>query len=76
MPHLPYSPDLAPTDHHLFRSLSNFLKEKSFDNFEQLKLEINTFFDSRSPDFYAKGILELPDRWSKVIDIEGEYLQD
>ena len=28
IPHPPYSPDLAPTDYYLFRSLSNHLREK------------------------------------------------
>ncbi|CAF1688347.1 unnamed protein product, partial [Adineta ricciae] len=32
LPHPPYSPDLAPTDYHLFRSLSNYLSEKKFDD--------------------------------------------
>ena len=29
IPHPAYSPDLAPTDYHLFRSVSNHLREKS-----------------------------------------------
>ncbi len=28
VPHPPYSPDLAPTDYHLFRSLADHLREK------------------------------------------------
>ena len=28
--HLPYSPDIAPSDFHLFRSLQNFLNGKNF----------------------------------------------
>ena len=32
MPHLPYSPDLAPSDYHLFRSLQNYLNDKKFDS--------------------------------------------
>ena len=27
IPHPPYSPDLAPTDYHLYRSLSDYLRE-------------------------------------------------
>jgi len=76
LPHAPYSPDLAPTDYHLFCSLSNYLRERSFDDFDHLKSDIETFFSSRSSDFYAKGILELPERWSKVVDTNGEYLKD
>ena len=30
LPHPPYSPDLAPSDYHLFRSLSNHLREGGF----------------------------------------------
>ena len=35
--HPPYSPDLAPTDYHLFRSLSNHIRGVTFDNEEDLK---------------------------------------
>ena len=31
MPHPPYSPDLAPSDYHLFRSFQNHLNGKIFD---------------------------------------------
>ena len=31
IPHPPYSPDLAPSDYHLFRSLQNHLNGKSFE---------------------------------------------
>jgi histone-lysine N-methyltransferase SETMAR len=30
--HPPYSPDLSPSDNHLFRSLSNNLSRVSFNN--------------------------------------------
>ncbi|KAK2580003.1 hypothetical protein KPH14_010768 [Odynerus spinipes] len=33
MLHPPYSPDLAPSDYHLFRSLQNFLNSKNFNYF-------------------------------------------
>ena len=35
--HPPYSPDLAPTDYHMIRSLSHHLSGKIFDNEEDLK---------------------------------------
>ena len=44
LPHPPYSPDLAPTDYYLFRSLANHLREKSFDDFDHLKSTIESFF--------------------------------
>jgi hypothetical protein len=36
LPHPPYSPDLAPSDYHLFRSLSNNLRGVSFNNDAEL----------------------------------------
>ena len=30
LPHLPHSPDLSPTDYHLFNHLNNFLQGKCF----------------------------------------------
>ncbi len=36
--HPPYSPDLAPMDYHLYRSLSNHLFEKNFDDENDLKM--------------------------------------
>ena len=76
LPHPAYLPDLAPSDYHLFRSLNNYLKGKNFKNEEGLKIGLQKFFDSKSPEFYAKGIHDLPRRWAEVIETKGEYLLD
>ena len=73
LPHLPYSCDLAPSDYHLFRSMSNSLKKKIFKNGTELKKFIQAFFDSHLPAFYARDINLLPDRWRKVSEYDGEY---
>ena len=39
LPDPPYSPDLAPSDYHLFRSLQNHLNGKTFDSNEAFKNE-------------------------------------
>jgi histone-lysine N-methyltransferase SETMAR len=76
LPHPPYSPDLAPSDFHLFRSLSNFLREKHYDDLQHLKSDIDTFFSSQSEEFYRHGIFQLPKRWGAIIDSNGEYFID
>jgi [histone H3]-lysine36 N-dimethyltransferase SETMAR len=73
LPHPPYSPDLAPTDYHLFRSLANHVNGKSFDDKDALKQFISDFFTSKSPEFYRDGILSLPERWQWVVDNSGAY---
>ena len=47
IPHPPYSPDIAPSDYHLFLSLSNQLRGKKFNNETELKNFLKTFFDSK-----------------------------
>src|SRR5215510_1325529 len=74
--HPPYSPDLAPSDYALFRSLSNQLREKRFDDRAHLEELIETFFDQKSPAFYRDAIMDLPRRWETVIDNDGAYLID
>ena len=48
MPHPPYSPDLAPSDYHLFRSLQNHLNGKTFDSNEAVKNESIQFLPLRT----------------------------
>jgi [histone H3]-lysine36 N-dimethyltransferase SETMAR len=74
VPHSPYSPGLAPTDSHLFLARSDYLREKSFDDEDHLKRELTEFFASRSQDFYARGILDMPNKWQAVVDNGGQYL--
>ncbi len=74
--HPPYSPDLAPSDYHLFRSLAHHLEEKRFDNDEQVKTCIQAFFDLKPPEFYKRGIHMLPERWRSIVDSNGAYILD
>lgn len=73
LPHPPYSPDLAPTDYHLFRSLQHHLAESHHDKFEDLHHDLTTFFQSKPAKFYKDGIDQLPERWAKVVENNGEY---
>ena len=58
-PHLPYSPDLSPTDYHFFKHLDNFLQGKCFHNKQKAKNTFQEFMESCSMDFYATGISKL-----------------
>lgn len=76
MPHPPYSPDIAPSDYHLFRSLQNNLNGKKFKNVEDVKNHLDTFFNEKPRDFYESGIRKLVERWEWIAEHDGEYIID
>ena len=48
MPHPTYSPDLAPSDYHLFCSLQKHLNGKTFNSDQALKNVLDQFFASKN----------------------------
>lgn len=76
LPHPPYSPDLAPSDYHLFRSMQHSLAEKKFKNRDEIQIWVSNFFESQPVEFFKKGIYSLRERWRQVLDTDGEYLLD
>ena len=71
--HPPYSPDIAPSDFHLFRSLQNSLNEKSFHFLKGYKKHLEQFFVQNDKKFCEDGIMKLPRKWQKVVEQNGEY---
>jgi hypothetical protein len=76
IPRPPYSPDLAPSDYHLFRSLSNNLRGVSFSNDAELQNWLDDFLTAKPADFFKRGIGTLPERWEAVVNNKGEYIID
>uniref|UniRef100_A0A914E2Z7 Transposase n=1 Tax=Acrobeloides nanus TaxID=290746 RepID=A0A914E2Z7_9BILA len=73
LPHPAYSPDIAPSNFHLFHSLSSAL---SFDTEEELSDWLDNWFSSKDKAFYRRGIEKLPELWKKIIDCDGEYITE
>lgn len=78
LPHPPYSPDLAPSDFHLFLSMANAQKGAKFANEEEAKAATDEFLRVKEAegDFFRRGLLKLPERWQKCIAVNGEYFED
>jgi len=75
LPHPPYSPDLAPSDYHLFRSMRHVLPEEKFSSYENTKKWVDLWIASKDSDFFRCGIRMLPERWKKVVANDGQYLK-
>lgn len=74
--HPAYSPDLAPSDFHLFRSLQQFLNGKILKSYDDVKNTLFEYFNSKNPIFFKTGIENLISRWRKVIELDGDYFVD
>ncbi|XP_011154625.2 histone-lysine N-methyltransferase SETMAR-like [Harpegnathos saltator] len=72
--HPPYSPDLTPSDYHLFPSLQNSLNGVKLVSKEACKNHVAQFFDQKPQEFYSDGIMVLPEKWQKVIEQNGAYV--
>lgn len=75
MPHPAYSPDLAPSDYHLFRSMAHFLRGRKFNNSSEVENACQEFFSSKTKEWYRGGIQELATRWLQVIQANGLYFE-
>ena len=70
--HLLYSPDIAPSDFHLFRALQNSLNGSNFIFLEDCKRHLKQFFAQKGKKFGEDGIVKLPEKWQKVVEQKGE----
>ncbi|CAD6188147.1 unnamed protein product [Caenorhabditis auriculariae] len=74
--HPPYSSDLAPSDYHLFRPLEHRSAGRKFTNYDNLKSDFADLFESQPPEFWGKGIGDLPNRWTTVVNTCGDCIVD
>ena len=66
--HPPYSPDIAPSDFHLFQSLQNSLNGKNFNSLEDCKRHLDQCFAHKDKKFWEDGIMKLPEKWQTVVE--------
>jgi hypothetical protein len=69
----PYSPDLAPSDYHLFPGLIKQLKVCHFSSDVDVIDAAETWLDGQ-PDFFF-GLQKLEHWAKKCIELRGEYVE-
>ena len=73
--HPPYSPDLAPSDFHLFPYLKAELGGVHFESLDNVKEAVHSFFINQPKDFYTRGIRKLASRYQICLDRGGDYVE-
>ncbi|GFO17618.1 histone-lysine N-methyltransferase SETMAR [Plakobranchus ocellatus] len=75
LPHSAHSPDLVPSDFHLFGPLKRHLGGMAFETEDDLISELRNWFDNLDVDFFRVGINSLLSRWQKCMDLHGNYVE-
>lgn len=75
VPHPPYSPDLAPSDFHLFPQMKKALSGRHFASDEDVMAAVERYLESQTKEFFYTGIKALHHRWNKCSALEGDYVE-
>ena len=73
--HLPYSPDLASSDFHLFEPLKKILRGQHFSSDEEVKTAVRKWLKMQPVEFYNEGICALVKRWEKAVRKARDYIE-
>jgi transposase len=68
----PYSPDLTPSDYHLFTHtyLKNWLRSQCFNNNEKLTESVKTWLSSQVTEFF-----DIPYKNDKCLNSSDDYVE-
>jgi hypothetical protein len=72
--HPSYSPNLAPSDYHLFTYLENWLLSQRFNSNEKLMAGVITWLSSQAADFIDIGLQRFIPR-HKRLSSGGDYIE-
>ena len=73
--HPPYSPDLAPSDYHLFLHLKKHLGGQRLQDDNEVKTSVIQWLTSQAAEFYEEGTQKLVPRYDKCLNIHGNYVE-
>ena len=73
--HPAYSPDLAPSDFHLFGPFKDPFRGRRFGCESKLKSAMNEMVKTMSKDWFEQEIKKAAEHWRKCIDLQGDYVE-
>jgi histone-lysine N-methyltransferase SETMAR len=77
LPHQSYSPDLVPSDFHLFGAVknNNAMTGCKFKDVDEVIEEVKMWLQQTSEDVYQQETKVLVSRWCKAIQKDGDYVE-
>ena len=69
-----HPPD-SPGDYYLFSNLKKWLCGRRFESNEEVEWETEGYFGGFDESYYLEGIEKWKDRWTRRIQLKGEYIE-
>ena len=73
--HPPYSPDLAPSEYHLFLGLKEQLESRHFSSDAEVIAAAEIWLDGQHSEFCLSVLQKLEQRSRKCIELLGVYVE-
>jgi len=73
--HPPYSPDLAPSNYHLFTKMKVWLATQHFHTNEELMDGVNNWLHNLAAPFFDEGLQKLVSRYDKCLNVDGNNVE-
>jgi len=73
--HPPYSPDLAPSDFHLFGPIKEHLRGQKFADDDEVMEAVQSWLKATPKSFFLEGIRTLVGRWTKCVAKQWDYVE-
>ena len=75
LPHPAYSPDLAPSDYHLFGPMKEPLRGVRYEGQKDIERAVKDSLSRFPTEWFREGIKKLERRWTKCLELEGDYVE-
>jgi hypothetical protein len=75
VPHLAYSPDLAPCDFYVFAKMKLRLKGRRSVSTEEIQAESLQVLNTLTPAGFTECFQKWQNRWDRCIQAQGDYFE-
>jgi hypothetical protein len=73
--HPSYSPDLVPSDYHLFTKMTVWLGTQRFHTNEELMDGANNWLHNLAAPFFDERLQKLVSRYERCLNVDGNYVE-